>query len=134
MTTDYPSEEPDAQKCARPVLERGRERRRSRLPYQIGDKFWERIDASIRLHDKLLVVLSEQSIASDWVEHEVMSALEKEGQSPERTVLFLVRLDDAVKTARHPWAADLRRRRHIGDFSHWKEHDAYQAAFARRLA
>lgn len=100
---------------------------------KIGDKFWERIDDSIRLHDKLLVVLSEQSIASDWVEREVMSALEKEGQSPGRTVLFPISLDDAVKTARHPWAADLRRRRHIGDFSNWKEHDAYQQAFTRLL-
>ncbi len=98
-----------------------------------GDKFWERIDESIRLHDKLLVVLSEQSIASDWVEREVMSAMEKEDETPGRTVLFPIRLDDAVKTARHPWAADLRRRRHIGDFSRWKDHDAYQQAFTRLL-
>src|SRR5687767_8556700 len=31
--------------------------------FKIGDKFRDRIDDSIRLHDKLLIVLSEESIA-----------------------------------------------------------------------
>ena len=31
------------------------------------------------------------------------------------------------------WAADIRRTRHIGDFSRWKDHDAYQSAFERLL-
>ena len=31
------------------------------------------------------------------------------------------------------WAADIRRTRHIGDFSRWKDHDAYQQAFERLL-
>ena len=31
------------------------------------------------------------------------------------------------------WAASIRRTRHIGDFSNWKEHDSYQAAFQRLL-
>ena len=31
------------------------------------------------------------------------------------------------------WAADIRRQRHIGDFTQWKEHDAYQQAFTRLL-
>jgi hypothetical protein len=31
-----------------------------------------------------------------------------------------------------PWAAKIRRR-HIGDFTHWKDHDSYQQAFARLL-
>ena len=31
------------------------------------------------------------------------------------------------------WAAEIRRARHIGDFSRWKEHDAYQQAFERLL-
>jgi hypothetical protein len=29
------------------------------------------------------------------------------------------------------WAADIRHTRHIGDFSRWKDHDAYQQAFER---
>ena len=31
------------------------------------------------------------------------------------------------------WAADIRRARHIGDFSRWKDHDVYQRAFERLL-
>jgi hypothetical protein len=31
------------------------------------------------------------------------------------------------------WAADLRRTRHIGDFTEWKDHDSYQKAFERLL-
>jgi len=31
------------------------------------------------------------------------------------------------------WAAKLRRTRYIGDFSRWKERDAYQQAFERLL-
>lgn len=100
---------------------------------KIGDRFWERIDESIRLHDKLLIVLSEHSVESAWVRREVLSALEKEDQSPGRAVLFPIRLDDTVMTTRQPWAASLRHERHIGDFCAWKEHDAYQQAFDRLL-
>ena len=31
------------------------------------------------------------------------------------------------------WADDIRRTRHIGDFTRWKEHDAYQKALDRLL-
>ena len=37
----------------------------------IGAKTWDAIDEAIRLRDRLLVVLSEASIGSDWVEDEV---------------------------------------------------------------
>jgi uncharacterized protein YjbI with pentapeptide repeats len=103
----------------------------AREDLKIGDKFWHRIDECIKLYDKLLVVLSEHSVQSDWVEREVMAALEKEKQG--KTVLFPITLDDAVKDCTGPWAADIRRSRHIGDFRVWKNHDDYQKAFARLL-
>jgi hypothetical protein len=31
------------------------------------------------------------------------------------------------------WATDIRRQRHVGDFRQWKDHHAYQQAFARLL-
>lgn len=34
---------------------------------KIGEKFRDRIDESIRLHDKLLLILSENSVSSPWV-------------------------------------------------------------------
>ncbi len=50
-----------------------------------------------------------------------------------RTVLFPIRLDNAVMETDEAWAADIRRTRHIGDFSEWKNHDSYQKGFARLL-
>jgi hypothetical protein len=38
-------------------------------------------------------------------------------------------LDEAFKRVSVPWAADLRRQRHLGDFTRWKQHDEYQKAF-----
>jgi hypothetical protein len=38
-----------------------------------------------------------------------------------------------VLTTNEAWAAKLRRSRNIGDFRAWKDHDAYQTAFARLL-
>ena len=104
---------------------------------RIGDKFRARIDEAIRLHDKLLLILSEDSVNSTWVEDEVESALEKERKAKERgeerTVLFPIRLDSAVMDTDAAWAASIRRTRHIGDFSAWKDHDAHQKAFQRLL-
>ncbi len=95
---------------------------------KIGDRIRDRIDESIRLRDKLLLILSENSIASEWVEHEVESALEEERRRG-RTILFPIRLDDAVMESGKAWAALIRRSRHIGDFTGWKNHDSYQKAF-----
>ncbi len=96
---------------------------------KIGEKIWERLDQSIRLHDKLLVILSGNSIGSEWVGDEVMTAFEEE-RKRKKTVLFPVRLDDAVMGSGEAWAG-LVRQRHIGDFRGWKEHDAYREGFER---
>ena len=110
---------------------------------KIGDKFRTHIDESIRLYDKLMVILTENSIASAWVEEEVEAALEKErrlsgqkptvGKAPTVATLFPIRLDDAVMQTDQAWAASLRRTRQIGDFRNWKDHDAFKKAFERLL-
>jgi len=99
---------------------------------RIGDRIRVRIDQEIRLRDKLLVILSKNSIASEWVGDEVETALEEESFE-KRTIIFPVRLDDAVMDVRSDWAAKIRRRRHIGDFSNWESSWAYDAAFKRLL-
>lgn len=43
---------------------------------KIGDKIRPTIDRSIQSHDKLLLILSERSIGSDWVESEVEAVFE----------------------------------------------------------
>jgi uncharacterized protein YjbI with pentapeptide repeats len=99
---------------------------------KIGERFRPKIDEAIRLHDKLLLVLSKNSIASPWVETEVESAFDRE-HAEGRTVLFPIRLDSGVMEADKAWAADIRRTRHIGDFSEWKNHVSYQKGFGRLL-
>jgi uncharacterized protein YjbI with pentapeptide repeats len=93
----------------------------------IGDKILDALDAAIRLRDKVVLILSEHSINSDWVEDEVTAGFEEERKRGQ-IVLFPVRLDDAVMTTNEAWAAKLRAR-NIGDFRKWKNHDAYKQSF-----
>lgn len=97
----------------------------------IGEKILDGIDEAIRVRDKVLLILSEGSIASDWVEDEVTTAFEEERQRKE-TMLFPIRLDDAVLETNEAWASKLRAR-NIGDFTGWKEYDRYKARFDRVL-
>ncbi len=99
---------------------------------KIGDKLRPSFDEAIRVHDKLMVLLSDSSVQSPWVEKEVETAFEKE-HNQKRTVLFPIRLDDAVMDTDQAWAADIRRTRHVGDFRDWKNHDSYKKAFDRLL-
>jgi hypothetical protein len=99
---------------------------------KIGDETRTGIDEAIRVHDKVLSVLSENSVQSAWVKKEVETAFEKE-QKQNRMVLFPIRLDDAVMETDKAWAADIRRMRNIGDFRAWKDHDKYKEAFGRLM-
>ena len=99
---------------------------------KIGAKILDAIDEAIRLRDKVLLVLSEGAIASDWVEGEVTRALDEERQR-KRPLLFPVRIDDSVLDTKEAWARVLRGQRNIGDFTRWKEHDAYQKGLGRLL-
>src|SRR5271157_908436 len=97
-----------------------------------GDRFQERIEESIRVHDKLLLVLSEDSVVFPWVEREVQAAFEREDRS-KKPVLFPIRVDEAVMEATQAWAADIRRTRHIGEFGDWRNHESYKKAVERLL-
>jgi TIR domain-containing protein/pentapeptide repeat protein len=96
---------------------------------KIGDCLHRRIDETIRVYDKLLLVLSKASVTSQWVEQEVETALARERQQG-TTILFPVRIDNTVMTLETGWPALIRNPRNIGDFRRWKTHDAYQQAFA----
>ena len=96
---------------------------------RIGKKILDEIDAAIRLRDRVLLILSEHSINSDWVEDEVTAGFEEERKRGEE-VLFPVRLDEMVMNTKEAWASKLRARL-IGDFTRWKDHDAYKKSFER---
>ena len=103
-----------------------------------GRKIHEQIDEAIRLHDKLLLILSQHSMSSEWVNTEIAKARKREIKEGKR-VLFPVRLvgfealrdwecfdvDAAKDSAREI------REYFIPDFSNWKNHDSYQTAFQR---
>jgi hypothetical protein len=99
------------------------------------------IDKSIRLQDRLLVILSESSVASPWVEAEVEAALEEERRRStvqeklrgNPIVLFPIRIDDSIFTVDNGWAAAIRRTRNIGDFCSWQESQSYQVALKRLI-
>ena len=98
----------------------------------IGAKIIDAIDEAIRLRDKVLLILSQGAIASDWVEGEVTRALDEE-RTRKNVVLFPVRLDDAVMQTSEAWARLLQGQRNIGDFTGWKEHDSYQKSLERLM-
>src|SRR5215468_1990524 len=100
---------------------------------RIGDKFRTRIEESIRRYDKLLLIFSENSIQSAWVEEEVETALERERHRKRSFVLFPIRLDNAIMETEEAWVVNLRRTRHFGDFSQWRDHANYKKAFDQLL-
>lgn len=99
---------------------------------KIGDEFRRTIGQEIRIRDKLLIILSKNSIGSEWVGDEVEKALAEEKEQGSLK-LFPVRLDSAVLKTQDDWAEKIRLRRHIGDFSGWKDEAKYKIAFERLL-
>jgi TIR domain/Pentapeptide repeats (8 copies) len=105
-----------------------------------GRKLHEEIETQIRLYDKLLLVLSDASMESEWVGTEIYHARQREIRE-ERQILFPIRLcpfeeirewrkfdaDSGKDMAREI------RGYFIPDFSNWKEHDAFESSFARLL-
>jgi hypothetical protein len=106
-----------------------------------GRKLHEQIDEAIRLHDKLLLILSEHSMSSNWVKTEIANARAREKQEGKQ-LLFPITLVpfEAIK----PWKlfdADIGidsareiREYFIPDFSNWKDHDSYRTAFQRLVS
>ena len=98
----------------------------------MGDRFRQKIDDAIHEYDKLLLILSEESVKSDWVREEVEACFERESRE-KTTVLCPIRLDDAVMNTTEAWAASIRRQRHIGDFRGWQDRQEYIGGFERLL-
>ncbi|MGA2218235.1 MAG: toll/interleukin-1 receptor domain-containing protein [Terracidiphilus sp.] len=107
---------------------------------QGGKKLHEQIDEAIQVHDKLLLILSPDSMKSEWVKTEIAKARKREIEEGRR-VLFPIRLC-RFETLRD-WecfdayagrdSAREIREYFIPDFSNWKDHDAYKQAFDRLL-
>ncbi len=106
-----------------------------------GKKLHPQIMDAIQVHDRLLVVLSPNSMDSDWVRQEISAARDRERREG-RQILFPIRLCgfEAIETWR---CLDPRSGQDLGgevreyfvpDFSNWKDHDNFESAFAKLLA
>jgi uncharacterized protein YjbI with pentapeptide repeats len=105
-----------------------------------GQKLHEQIFSAIQVHDKLLLVLSENSLKSEWVATEIRRARKVEREENRRK-LFPIRLVDFQAIANwEQFDADSGkdlgvelREYFIPDFSNWKDHDSFEKAFNRLL-
>jgi hypothetical protein len=112
---------------------------------QNGVRFWRdihhakagrletQIDRAIHLNDIVLLILSEHSTNSDWVEYEARKAREKERKSG-KDALCPVALDDSWKTCR--WPERLKEQimeYNILDFSNWLDQNQFERMFARLI-
>lgn len=91
------------------------------------------IDRAIRHNPTVLLVLSERSVRSDWVEDEARLARKLELETG-RDVLCPVALDDSWKTSR--WPERLREQieeYNILDFSNWEDFDYMRRMFTRLI-
>lgn len=91
------------------------------------------IDRAIQQNPTVLVVLSKNSLNSDWVQHEVRKARELEKEM-KRDVLCPVALDDSWKSA--PWPARVMEQimeYNVLDFSGWEDDTKFNEVFAKLL-
>lgn len=99
---------------------------------KIGERILDSIYAAIRQREKLLLILSEKSVTSEWVRDEVERAFAEERDRGD-SVIFPVRIDDEVMNSNMPWALKIRENRHIGDFKQWSIENEYQRSLQHLL-
>lgn len=105
-----------------------------------GRKLNDQIDEAIRVYDKLLLILSDASMNSKWVNTEIAKARKREVREKRRMLFPLRLVDFATLRDWECFDADTGkdsareiREYFIPNFSNCKNHDAYQAAFQRPL-
>jgi uncharacterized protein YjbI with pentapeptide repeats len=92
------------------------------------------IDLAIRQNPTVLLILSKNSIKSDWVEHEVRHARKLEKELG-RDALCPIALDDAWKSS--PWPERVMEQimeYNILDFSGWQDTSTFDSKFAKLLS
>lgn len=106
-----------------------------------GRKLLDQIDQAIRLHERVLLVLSHESMKSEWVKTEIARARKREIEE-KRQILFPIRLvefevlrnwecfdsDTGKDSAREI------REYFVPDFRDWRNYKSYQDAFKRLLS
>ena len=114
--------------------------------YDKGIRFWRdvhnatvgrletQIDYAMRQNPTVLLILSENSTKSDWVEHEAHLAREIEKEIG-RDVLCPIALDDSWKSAK--WPKRLKEQimeYNILNFSNWNDDKAFEQVFNKMIS
>jgi hypothetical protein len=105
-----------------------------------GEKLYEQIEQAIQMHDRLLIILSEESMQSEWVLSEIQRARKAEIRENRRKLFPISIVDFRAIQNWERFDADSGmdiakevRSYFIPDFSNWKDHDAFEQGFARLL-
>jgi uncharacterized protein YjbI with pentapeptide repeats len=97
-------------------------------------KMETQIDHAIRQNPTVLLILSKNSMNSDWVLHEVRKARELEKELG-RDALCPIALDDGWKSSRWPQRVmEQIMEYNILDFSKWEDETTFQVKFAKLLS
>ena len=92
------------------------------------------IDRAIRQNPIVLLILSKNSISSDWVQHEIRKARELEKELG-RDVLCPIALDDSWKKSNWPQRIiEQIMEYNILDFSVWEDKTAFNSKFTKLLS
>ena len=105
-----------------------------------GKKLHEQIEQAIRVYDRLLLILSDASMQSEWVKTEIAHARQQEVRNGRR-VLFPISIVPFSKIREWTWfdadtgkdSAREIREYFVPDFTLWKNHDKYKDAFTSLL-
>jgi hypothetical protein len=95
-----------------------------------GDIWQEQIEKAIQAHDKMVLVLSRASVQSSWVQLEARNGLRLE-RTRKRSVLFPIRLDDAVFEVSGSRELNELKNKHIFNFTDWQDKNRYRKAFSQ---
>ena len=93
----------------------------------------KQIDRAIRQNPTVLLVLSENSVQSDWVEHEVRLARKLE-KDTDRDVLCPIALDDSWESS--PWPERIMEKvmeYNILEFSDWEDDQKFKKMFVKLI-
>jgi len=99
----------------------------------VAGRLENQIDQAIRLNPTVLLILSNHSIRSDWVEHEVRTARELEKEM-KRDVLCPIALDDSWKGS--PWPKRVMeqvKEYNILNFSEWEDDSQFVGMFRKLI-
>jgi len=108
---------------------------------QAGKKLYEQIDTAIQLHERLLLILSPDSIKSEWVKTEIAEARKREIKEGNR-VLFPIKFNipfdelqewKCFDADRGKDSAREIREYYIPDFARLNDHNNYHEEFRKLL-